>query len=653
MTIKQKLWLMGLMAILGLLTIFVVDIVGSNLMKEAMNIEEKAFHAEISMLQSRRSEKDFLMRKDLKYISIFKESSKTMQTDLEALKGSSLNELAIEGLNYSSMYVDSFLKVTEDHIRLGLSENDGLQKQLRDTIHLVEKVILEEDSSLEVMVHKLRRNEKDFIMRQDGKYLDKFKSNILLLTTRINESDYSPKITELLLKHLNLYQDDMNNYAQLSLKIKSNENKFRKTVHKMEPILEKLALEAESFLNARQSQITYTIFGVEIVTAIILLLTIALIIRSILTQLDLLQKCARDVSEGKYEACEKIKLTGELETLRNIIAQMVVVLKQSMDTADQKSIEADHQAENAKKAMKEAHSEKEYATSLLDTMSTISDQAATIAVSLNSAAEELSMQAKGIKDGADNQRDRTQETATAVDEMSATILEVARNSSDASTGTIEASNKAQEGSAIVEEVVSSTEEVQARTKDLKNALAEQSTRANAIGQIMSVISDIADQTNLLALNAAIEAARAGDAGRGFAVVADEVRKLAEKTMVATQEVGTAITGIQTGTTSSLNIMTKTETAVTVCAEQATKAGDALKSIVDLVTESADRVQSIATAAEEQSAACEQINVSTMEINTISTETSASVDQSIEAVEDITKLASDLHSLIEKLNNCQK
>lgn len=71
-----------------------------------------------------------------------------------------------------------------------------------------------------------------------------------------------------------------------------------------------------------------------------------------------------------------------------------------------------------------------------------------------------------------------------------------------------------------------------------------SGHAQAINEIMTVISDIADQTNLLALNAAIEAARAGDAGRGFAVVADEVRKLAEKTMVSTLEVGKAIHAIR-------------------------------------------------------------------------------------------------------------
>ena len=93
--------------------------------------------------------------------------------------------------------------------------------------------------------------------------------------------------------------------------------------------------------------------------------------------------------------------------------------------------------------------------------------------------------------------------------------------------------------------------VDGKTSALKGSLNDLGVRAEGIGRVMSVITDIADQTNLLALNAAIEAARAGEAGRGFAVVADEVRKLAEKTVHATKEVDSAITSIQKNTGESI------------------------------------------------------------------------------------------------------
>jgi methyl-accepting chemotaxis protein len=165
---------------------------------------------------------------------------------------------------------------------------------------------------------------------------------------------------------------------------------------------------------------------------------------------------------------------------------------------------------------------------------------------------------------------------------------------------------------------------------------------------MNVITDIADQTNLLALNAAIEAARAGDAGRGFAVVADEVRKLAEKTMEATKEVGDYISAIQSGTRDNIDGMTKAAAEVSASTEQANKAGEALKGIVEIVDETAGQVRSIATASEEQSAASEQINRSIEEVNLIANDNAQAMRESSTAVGELMHLGEQLSELIEEL-----
>jgi hypothetical protein len=138
-----------------------------------------------------------------------------------------------------------------------------------------------------------------------------------------------------------------------------------------------------------------------------------------------------------------------------------------------------------------------------------------------------------------------------------------------------------------------------QTAQLKTGLQELDEEVRNIGQIMTVINDIADQTNLLALNAAIEAVRAGNAGRGFAVVADEVRKLAEKTMGATKDVGTAIESIQQSTLVSVSRMEKAEAAVEKGRDNAEQAGASLK-------ETNRQTQSIAAPVEEQSASTENI-----------------------------------------------
>lgn len=123
-------------------------------------------------------------------------------------------------------------------------------------------------------------------------------------------------------------------------------------------------------------------------------------------------------------------------------------------------------------------------------------------------------------------------------------------------------------------------------------------------------------------------------------------------MTATQEVGNAISAIQSGTSTSLGIMQTTEQAVAKCSELAENAGNSLKTIVEIVTESANQVALIATATEEQSAAAEQINSSTMEINTISADISDNVAQSAEAADNVSQLAAELQALIEKMHEAK-
>ena len=267
-----------------------------------------------------------------------------------------------------------------------------------------------------------------------------------------------------------------------------------------------------------------------------------------------------------------------------------------------------------------------------------------------SASEELSAQIEQSSQGAEQQAHRIADTATAVEEMNATVIEVAKNAGAGANLSASAQSKAREGEQITGKCRQAMNEVQSETMELKLSMDALSGHAQAINEIMTVISDIADQTNLLALNAAIEAARAGEAGRGFAVVADEVRKLAEKTMASTQDVGRAIQAIQSSTREGVKRMDMAVDKVNLAAELAANSGDTLTEILALSEQTADQVRSIATASEEQSASSEEIARSVEHVNTIAAETSQAMGEANRAVSELAAQAQNLSRIINHLKN---
>ena len=410
--------------------------------------------------------------------------------------------------------------------------------------------------------------------------------------------------------------------------------------------------EVESIVNNLsiiQDEIASTLLKVYFSLGLILLLVLIsafFLARSITAPINHIISYSKDVASGNLNATLVERFSHDLGVLQASLEAMVENLKSKILEAERNSSIASEQTEKALLAMKEADVARQKAESAkAEGMLQAAHQLEGVVEIVSSASEQLSAQIEQSSRGADEQSGRVRETATAMEEMNATVLEVARNAQQAADVSHQARQQALEGSKIVTDAVKSIEAVHAQSIAIKEDMDVLGKQAEGIGQIMGVIADIADQTNLLALNAAIEAARAGDAGRGFAVVADEVRKLAEKTMIATQEVGQAITGIQEGTRKNIHNVEQAGVSIEEAAKLSVQSGESLKQILEFVHMVNDQVQSIATASEQQSAASEEINHSVEQVATISAETAQAMEQASSAVAELAQQSQALQRLI--------
>jgi methyl-accepting chemotaxis protein len=238
--------------------------------------------------------------------------------------------------------------------------------------------------------------------------------------------------------------------------------------------------------------------------------------------------------------------------------------------------------------------------SLVATVGTVRSGTETIAL----ASGEVAAGNQDLSARTEQQASALEETASSMEELTSTVRQNADNARQANTLAATASAVASKGGVVIEQVV--------------DTMAQIHAASGRIGDIIGVIDGIAFQTNILALNAAVEAARAGEQGRGFAVVASEVRSLAQRSAAAAREIKSLI--IDSGD------------KVDAGSQLVREAGSTMREIVDSVRRVTDILGEIMAASLEQSAGIEQINVAITQMDGVTQQNAALVEQAAAAAQ---------------------
>jgi methyl-accepting chemotaxis protein len=345
---------------------------------------------------------------------------------------------------------------------------------------------------------------------------------------------------------------------------------------------------ADAAKNAYASTRTTLIFAI-VIGSVLALLAGILVARSITAALNKVRRTAERLAEGDLTQPTNVDQGDE-------VGRMAAAL----DTAQ----------ENLRSVMASV-------VASADAVAASSEELSASSAQISASAEETSAQA-GVVSGAAEEVSRSVETVAAgAEQMGASIREIASNAAEASE--------------VAARAVTAAEQTTATVAKLGDSSAE-------IGNVVKVITSIAEQTNLLALNATIEAARAGEAGKGFAVVANEVKELAQETAKATEDIAKRVLAIQGDTTAAVT---------------------AIEEISSIVAQISDRQTTIASAVEEQTATTSEMSRSVQEaasgtgeiatnitgVSTAADSTTQALGQTRIAVDELSRMASDLRATV--------
>ncbi|MAQ99576.1 MAG: hypothetical protein CMI00_03460 [Oceanospirillaceae bacterium] len=612
MSIRMKLNLILLVSALGLI---VLGLMTANYLREQDGltaVRQDLDGLEIGILSLRRDEKDFLARLDSSYADKFSTDYARVTRMIETIR----EHTRVQGIDAGELnnlsqalqhYKASFDAIVATYTEVGLTPTTGLYGSLRDAVHQVEKS-LEVHSDYELLYHMLmlRRHEKDFMLRHDLKYTDRFAEQIRLTTDLLTERGYQD-IQPL----MDNYQQDFLALADGLKRIGLDQNQglrgeMRDAVHSTDGYLTSLYTQTRSNLDAVKASA-----GRVLVITLSLIIVIMMVVSKLISA----------------SICRPV--VGITSRIREI--------SKDMDLSQQ----VPHSARDELGSM--AKSFNHMVSNLRSTVEDVLSSSGRVdqsAVTLHGVTASLSSVT-------DEQQRELDNTLKDVDALLGAVSQVAGNANKAADAVSGVRVEIRTGKGVADEARDAMETLSEDIASTSTAVDQLQQDSQSIAEILGVISSIAEQTNLLALNAAIEAARAGEQGRGFAVVADEVRTLANRTQESTTSIGVTLEQFRKGTEQVVGTVERTQKQSAIGMEKSGESAAILDRIHEAIVSINALNAEVASASDQQTKVAGSIGGNIRNIHQLTQRCGSEVENARRESDDLRSLARGLSEGIKK------
>ncbi len=365
----------------------------------------------------------------------------------------------------------------------------------------------------------------------------------------------------------------------------------------------------------------------EVALAILLLVSIAALIFSVIKLLAL---------RGATDKQRVTRLQDEYDRNQNAILRLLDEIADLAD-GDLRSY---------------ATVSEDFTGAIADSINFAIDQLRDLVSRINETSQEVSRYTQNtqnitnqLAEASEHQAQEIAGASSAISEMATSIDQVSANASESAEVAQRSVQIASNGADVVNRSIEGMDTIREQIQETSKRIKRLGESSQEIGNIVSLINDIADQTNILALNAAIQASMAGEAGRGFAVVADEVQRLAERSTSATKQIETLVKTIQADTNEAVISMEQTTAEVVRGANLAKDAGIALDEIQKVSGDLAKLIASISDAAKLQAASAGHISSTMSIVQEITSQTTSATFDTARSVSELASMAESLRESV--------